>query len=159
MDSQRIANVILDERSVARRSPQIEHERRVAIYDLLEDNRFFLTGEHGELTGPYHIHLSIAENRLNFDVRDTADAPLRRFGLSLTPFRKIFRDYNLVCESYYDAIKTAGPSRIEAIDMGRRGLHNEGAELLRARLDGKASMDENTARRLYTLIYVLQMRG
>jgi len=156
-DKHRIASVALDERTVVRRSPDVEHERAVAIFDLLEENTFKPLVEIGE--GPYNLHLSAEENRLVFDIRDLADAPLAAVHLSMTPFRRIVKDYFTVCESYFEAIKTASPAKIEAIDMGRRGLHNEGSELLRARLDGKIELDQNTARRLFTLICVLQIRG
>lgn len=155
-DTQRIVNVFLDEHSVIRRSPQVEHERKVAIYDLLEDNRF---APAGDLTGPYTLHLGIEENRLVFDVRDGDDEALTRFTLPLSPFRSIVRDYFMVCESYFKAIKTASPSQIEAIDMGRRGLHNEGSDILRERLASKVDVDRRTARRLFTLICVLHIRG
>jgi uncharacterized protein (UPF0262 family) len=154
-DRQRIANITLDERTVVRRSPQIEHERKVAIYDLLEENRFVLIGD---FVGPYDLHLSIEENRLVFDVCTVKRTPLTKFGLPLAPFRTIVRDYFLVCESYFSAIKTSSPSQIEAIDMGRRGLHNEGADLLRERLKEKAEIDVSTARRLFTLLCVLHIR-
>ena len=155
-DCQRIAEIFLDERTVVRRSPQVEHERKVAIYDLLEENQFV---PDGGFTGPYNLHLGIEENRLAFDVRTEADTELTRFTLPLTPFRSIVRDYFLVCESYFKAIKTATPSQIEAIDMGRRGLHNEGSDILRERLAGKVDIDKRTARRLFTLICVLHIRG
>jgi uncharacterized protein (UPF0262 family) len=155
-ERQRIANITLDERTVVRRSPQVEHERKVAIYDLLEENYFALIGD---FVGPYDLHLSIAENRLVFDVRTVERLPLARFGLPLAPFRTIVRDYFLVCESYYSAIKTASPSQIEAIDMGRRGLHNEGADLLRERLQEKVDIDVGTSRRLFTLLCVLHIRA
>ena len=155
-DSHRIINVLLDERTVVRRSPQVEHERKVAIYDLLEENRFALVGHEG---GPYNLHLGIEENRLVFDIRDTADKPLTKFNLPLSTFRRIVKDYFLICESYYEAIKKLSPSQIEAIDMGRRGLHNEGGELLRERLQDKVDVDMDTARRLFTLICVLHIRA
>jgi uncharacterized protein (UPF0262 family) len=154
--SNRIAKITLDERSVVRRSPEIEHERSVAIYDLIEDNSFRLVGNEA---GPYSLHLSIEESRLIFDARDTGDRPLRRIALALTPFRKIVKDYFRVCESYFSAIRTASPSQIEAIDMGRRALHNEGSELLQQRLEGKIELDLDTARRLFTLICVLHIKG
>jgi len=109
--------------------------------------------------GPYHLHLAVQENRLQFDVRDTTEKKLRDIILSLTPFRTIVKDYFMICESYYDAIKKLSPSQIEALDMGRRGLHNEGSELLRERLEGKIEIDFDTARRLFTLICVLHIRG
>ena len=152
----RISEIKLDERSVVRRSPDVEHERAVAIYDLIEENYFAPEGHEG---GPYHLHLSIEENRLLFDVRDEAEAEVAAVTLPLLPFRRIVKDYFQICEVYYDAIKTASPSRIEAIDMGRRGLHNEGSELLRERLTGKIDLDFNTARRLFTLVCVLHIRG
>jgi uncharacterized protein (UPF0262 family) len=155
-DSQRIAKVALDERTVVRRSPEVEHERAVAIFDLIEENCFAPAGSD---RGPYSLHLSIEESRLVLDIRDEEEAPISKVMLALGPFRRVVKDYFTVCESYYAAIKSASPSQIEAIDMGRRGLHNEGAELLRERLAGKIEMDGNTARRLFTLICVLHIRG
>ncbi|MDJ0607702.1 MAG: UPF0262 family protein [Kiloniellales bacterium] len=155
-ETRRLANITLDEQSVVRRSAEVEHERAVAIYDLLEENYFAPAGEY---SGPFHLHLAIEENRLKFDVRDQEDAPMVAFHLALSPFRRLIKDYFMVCETYYQAIKTASPSRIEAIDMGRRGLHNEGSELLLKRLDGKIEVDFDTARRLFTLICVLHIRG
>ena len=155
-ETRRLANITLDEQSVVRRSAEVEHERAVAIYDLLEENYFAPAGNY---SGPFHLHLAIEENRLKFDVRDQEDAPMVAFHLALSPFRRLIKDYFMVCETYYQAIKTASPSRIEAIDMGRRGLHNEGSELLLKRLDGKIEVDFDTARRLFTLICVLHIRG
>lgn len=152
----RIKDIHLDERTVVNRSPQVEHERKVAIYDLLEDNHFNLTGGP---EGPYVVRLSIEENRLAFDVRDENDQPLKRFMLALSPFRAIVREYLMVCDSYYKAIKTSSPSQIEAIDMGRRGLHNDGSEVLEQRLKDKVELDHNTARRLFTLVCVLHIRA
>ncbi len=152
----RIASIVLDEASVVRRSPEVEHERKVAIFDLLEDNSF---APEGSDAGPYNLHLAIEENRLVFDIRDEAEEPHGKVILSLSPFRRIIKDYFLICESYYDAIRSASPSKIEAIDMGRRGLHNEGAVLLTERLAGKIAIDHDTARRLFTLICVLHMKG
>lgn len=152
----RIANLVLDEHSVVRRSPDVEHERKVAIFDLLEENSFAPVGSDG---GPYILHLAIEENRLVFDIRLESGDPHGKVLLSLTPFRKIIKDYFLICESYYDAIKTAAPAQIEAIDMGRRGLHNEGSQTLKDRLAGKIEMDFDTARRLFTLICVLHIKG
>lgn len=151
-----IAELCLDERTVVRRSADVEHERAVAIYDLIEENYFAPVGDY---QGPYHLHLSITENRLLFDIRDVADKGIGKVTLPLLPFRRIVKDYFAVCESYFEAIRTASPSRIEAIDMGRRGLHDEGSELLRDRLDGKIEVDFNTSRRLFTLICVLHIRG
>lgn len=158
MIDHRIVNITLDERMGARRNPEVEHERAVAIYDLLEDNHF---APHGDFIGPFVLHLGIVENtRLVFEVYDrTASEQLCSIVLPLVPFRKLVKDYFLVCESYYEAIRTASPSQIEAIDMGRRGLHNEGAELLRERLSGKIEVDHDTSRRLFTLLCVLHVRG
>jgi len=155
-DRRRIVEISLDERTMVRRSPDVEHERAVAIYDLTEENYFCPIGDD---SGPYHLHLSIAENRLLFDIRSDADAPVATVTLPLLPFRRIVKDYFAVCESYYEAIRTASPSKIEAIDMGRRGLHDEGCDVLRDRLDGKIEIDFDTARRLFTLICVLHIRG
>jgi uncharacterized protein (UPF0262 family) len=137
-------------------SPEAEHERRVAIYDLVEENSFTLTA-HPE--GPYRLELSTADGRLMFDVRNQASERLTLIGLSMSPFRRIVKDYHLICESYYAAIRTATPSQIETIDMARRGLHNEGSELLQERLNGKVEVDFDTARRLFTLVCVLHWRG
>ncbi len=152
---QQIVNIFLDEKSVIRRAAHVEHERKVAIYDLLEDNHFKLAGGHD---GPYVLHLGIEENRLVFDIRTEDDTPLDRFTLPLNTFRRIVKDYFMICESYFEAIKTAPPSRIEALDMGRRGLHNEGSDILRDRLEGKVEIDLPTARRLFTLICVLHIK-
>ena len=151
--ARRIIDIVLDEESVARRSPEVEHERAVALFDLLEQNDFALVGT----PGPYRLRIGVFEQRLVFDVRDAHDNKLRDIVLSLTPFRKVVKDYFMVCESYYTAIKQATPSQIEALDMGRRALHNEGAELLRERLDGKIEIDLDTARRLFTLICALHI--
>jgi uncharacterized protein (UPF0262 family) len=151
--ARRIIDIVLDEESVARRSPEVEHERAVALFDLIEENDFALVGT----PGPYRLRIGIFEQRLVFDVRDEGDTKLRDIVLSLTPFRKVVKDYFLVCESYYAAIKKLSPSQIEALDMGRRGLHNEGSELLRERLDGKIEIDLGTARRLFTLICALHI--
>ncbi len=153
---QRISKVSLDERTVVRRSAEVEHERAVAIFDLIEENRFSPAGCD---SGPFSLHLSIEESRLVLDIRTEDENPIGRILLALGPFRRVVKDYFTVCESYYAAIKTASPSQIEAIDMGRRGLHDEGAELLRERLAGKIEIDGNTARRLFTLICVLHIRG
>ncbi len=152
----RIVDIVLDEKSVARRTPEVEHERAVALFDLLEENDFALVGDE---PGPYKLHIGIFEQRLVFGVHDTHDDKLRDIVLSLTPFRKVVKDYFLVCESYYSAIKKLGTSQIEALDMGRRGLHNEGSELLRERLAGKIEVDHDTARRLFTLICALHIKA
>ena len=153
---QRLINVTLDEHSVVRRSPEVEHERQVAIYDLLEENSFAPIGDY---RGPFSLHLSIEENRLLLDIRDEQEAELETIQLPLLPFRRVVKEYFQICEIYFEAIKTASPAKIESIDMGRRGLHNDGSELLRERLDGKIEIDFDTARRLFTLICVLHIRG
>lgn len=154
--TQHIAHIQLDEQSVVRHSAQVDHERKVAIFDLLEDNSFDPADTEA---GPYNVLLSITDNRLNFDVRSIADKKLTQFGLPVGAFRRIVKDYFMICDSYYEAIKTATPSQIEAIDMGRRGLHNEGGELLKERLSEKVLVDKNTARRLFTLVCVLHIRA
>ena len=154
--NRRICKVSLEERSVVRRSPEVEHERAVAIFDLIEESHF---APAGDASGPYSLHLAIVENRLVLDVRTEQEEELAKVILALSPFRRIVKDYFTVCESYYQAIRTASPSQIEAIDMGRRGLHNEGSDLLRERLAGKIELDGTTARRLFTLICVLHIRG
>ncbi|MBU6444699.1 MAG: UPF0262 family protein [Alphaproteobacteria bacterium] len=151
----RIAAIELDEHSVVRRTREIEQEREIAIYDLLEANSFAPVGSPG---GPYDLVLSVAENRLVFDIRLNGQ-PHGKVMLSLTPFRRIVKDYFLICESYYKAIRNAPPSQIEALDMGRRGLHDEGSVLLKERLEGKIAVDFDTARRLFTLICVLHLKG
>jgi uncharacterized protein (UPF0262 family) len=151
----RVVDIVLDEATMAPRSPEVEHERKVAIFDLLEGNQFDLNGAEG----PYRLRLAVHESRLLLDVRSEGDRKLRDIVLSLTPFRKVVKDYFMICESYYAAIKKLSPSQIEALDMGRRGLHNEGSELLRERLAGKVDMDFDTARRLFTLICALLVRG
>ncbi|PKU26337.1 UPF0262 family protein [Telmatospirillum siberiense] len=152
----RLIHVQLDEKTFVRRKPEVEHERAIAIYDLLEDNYFHPLGDEG---GPYALHLSLIDNRLIFDIRSEAGDPLAEVALPLAPFRGIVKDYFIVCESYYGAIKQSTPSQIEAIDLGRRGLHNEGSALLRERLADKVELDLKTARRLFTLICVLHIRG
>lgn len=151
----RLIAVVLDEASIGRAPPDVEHERAIAIYDLLEDNRFALA----EHAGPYRLLLSLADKRLIFDVRSEGDEPLIAHTLSLTPFRRVVKDYFLMCDSYFQAIRLGSPNRIEAIDMGRRGIHNEGSEILTERLKGKIEVDFETARRLFTLICVLHWRG
>ena len=152
----RIVKITLDEQSVVRRTREIEQEREIAIYDLLETNYF---APHGSKGGPYNLVLGIEENRLVFDIRRQNDEPHGRVMLSMTPFRRVIKDYFLICESYFKAIRTAPPSQIQTLDMGRRGLHNEGSDLLRERLKAKIDVDTDTARRLFTLICVLHLRG
>ncbi len=152
----RLVAITLDENSIGRSGPDIEHERAVAIYDLIEQNSFAPDGHDG---GPYALHLSMAENRLVFDIRLADGTPVTAHLLSMTPFRKIVKDYFMICDSYYAAIRTATPDRIEAIDMGRRGLHDEGSNILMDRLKDKVAIDFDTARRLFTLICVLHWKG
>jgi uncharacterized protein (UPF0262 family) len=156
-DSQnRIIAVTLDEESIGRSGPDIEHERAIAIYDLIEQNLFAPEGVDG---GPFTLHLSITGNRLAFDIRREDGSAVVAHLLSLTPFRRIVKDYFMICDSYYQAIRTATPDKIEAIDMGRRGIHDEGSRTLQERLKGKVRVDFETARRLFTLICVLHWKG
>ena len=156
-DAERIADIRLDDRLVKRRSPDIEHEMAVAIYDLIEASHFVPAGAP---PGPYRVGLEIRDGRsLVFHIEDGERRPLDDVAIALSPFRRIVKDYFTVCESYFDAIKTAPPSRIETIDMGRRGLHDEGAALLRRALEARIEIDDETARRLFTLICVLHIRA
>jgi len=155
--SRRLAEVTLDPHSIGRANRDIEHERAVAIYDLIEDNSF-APFEDPE-PGPYRLTIALSEGRLLLDISRTDGAPVVQHHLSLSPLKKVVRDYFLVCESYYSAIRTASPSQIEAIDMGRRGLHDEGSDLLRQRLKDKVAMDHRTARRLFTLVCALHWKG
>lgn len=155
----KLVDVTLDDSTIVRWSADVEHERRIAIFDLLEENSFELLKSADEgYPGPYKLHLGTVEGRLAFEVKATDDSLLMSFRLAVTPFRRIIRDYFAICDSYYEAIKTASPSQIEAIDMGRRGLHNQGSELLAERLDGKIKIDKQTARRLFTLVCVLHLK-
>ena len=152
----RLVDVELDE-SIGRSTPDVEHERAVAIFDLIEDNSFQPAGDDGH--GPYKLRLSLVDSKLVFNVsRESGDAVVTHI-LSLTPFRRVVKDYFMICESYYDAIRSSTPSQIEAIDMGRRGLHNEGSQTLMDRLAGKIEVDFDTARRIFTLVCVLHWRG
>jgi len=153
--AERIVALHLDETFGRGRRPEVEQERAVAIEDLVEENRFVLTDGPA---GPYALTLGIADNRLMMRVQTETGEDLKIFGLALGPFRRIIRDYRAICESYYDAIRKFSPSHIETIDMARRGLHNEGSELLQTRLSGKAEIDFDTARRLFTLLCVLHMK-
>jgi len=152
----RLVAITLDERSTGTSNANIEHEREVAIFDILEGNSFALEGRDD---GPYTLNLAIIEDRLVFTVGNEAGETLVTHLLSLTPLKRIMKDYFLVCESYYSAIRNAPPSRIQAIDMGRRGLHDEGSVILLERLAGKISIDLDTARRLFTLICALHWKG
>jgi uncharacterized protein (UPF0262 family) len=155
-DQRRLVKVTLDEGSIGRSNPDVEHERAVAIYDLLEENTFHPRGHDG---GPYVLNLAITGNRLVFDIQLADGSPVVAHHLSLGPLRRIVKDYFLICDSYYAAIRTATPDQIESIDMGRRAMHNEGSELLLERLRHKVEMDADTARRLFTLICVLHWKG
>ncbi|MBI1250227.1 MAG: UPF0262 family protein [Alphaproteobacteria bacterium] len=152
----RLIDVRIDEASLAASSADAEHERRVAIFDLLESNQFAVEGEQA---GPYALTLSIHDGRLALQITGEALEQERAFILSLSPFRKTIKDYFFVCDSYYAAIRNAAPQQIEAIDMGRRALHNEGSALLMERLKGKIEVDHDTARRLFTLICALHARA
>ncbi len=152
----RLVSVDLDEKSIARASADVEHERATAIWDLIEDNSFVPAGHDG---GPYRLRIGIVDNRLALEITEETGAAVAIHLLSLTPFRKIVKDYFFVCESYFAAIRTATPSQIEAIDMGRRGLHNEGSQVLCDRLKDKVEIDFDTARRLFTLVCSLHWKG
>ncbi|KQY98474.1 hypothetical protein ASD45_20490 [Pseudolabrys sp. Root1462] len=153
---QRLVGVTLDEASIGRSNPDVEHERAIAIYDLLEQNHFKPVEHDG---GPYMLNLSINDNRLVFDIRLEDGTPVMAHLFSLSPLRRIVKDYYMICDSYYQAIRTATPDKIEAIDMGRRGIHNEGSRILMERLKDKVALDMDTARRLFTLICVLHWKG
>jgi uncharacterized protein (UPF0262 family) len=155
MTDQRIAAITLDERSVLRRSPEIEQERAAAIADLLHENRFApASGQ----AGPFELRLAVEENRLLIDV-DSADGASETIQVGLGPFRRIVKDYFVICESYYDSVRRHNLSQVEAIDAGRRALHNEGSALLIEQLAGKIAIDHDTGRRLFTLICVLHLRA
>jgi uncharacterized protein (UPF0262 family) len=151
----RLFDVVLDD-SIGRSTPDVEHERAVAIFDLIEENRFEPVGHAG---GPYRLNISLVEQKLVFTITTKEGEAVATHILSLTPFRRIIKDYFMICESYYEAIRTSTPSQIEAIDMGRRGLHNDGSDTLQNRLKGKINLDFDTARRLFTLVCVLYWRG
>jgi uncharacterized protein (UPF0262 family) len=152
----RLVAVTLDESSIGRSGPDVEHERAVAIYDLIEDNSFRPSGHEG---GPYTLNLSIDGSRLVFDIRLQDGKPVIAHLLSLAPFRRIVKDYFTVCDSYYAAIRGATPDRIEALDMARRSLHDDGSRVLMERLKRKVDLDFDTARRLFTLVTVLHWKG
>lgn len=152
----RLIEVTLDSNSITRTNPNIEHEREVAIFDLVDGNSFKLSGKD---SGPYRLRLAVVDDRLVFEVADEATQPVVTHHLSLTPLKRLMKDYFIVLDSYYQAIKSGQPSRIQAIDMGRRGLHDEGSRILAERLDGKIEFDADTARRLFTLISALHWKG
>jgi uncharacterized protein (UPF0262 family) len=154
--TQRIAEITLDERTVVRRNPEIEHERATAIADLVHANHF---APASGLAGPFRVHLATHEGRLSMEVTALAAGTVETIVLPLGPFRRIIKDYFLVCESYAKAIRGGNLGQVEAIDMGRRGLHDEGAELLLERLADRIAVDRDTARRLFTLICVLHLKA
>ncbi len=157
----RICEIELDDANLPPPTPEIEQERKVAMFDLIEENAFALPPRNGTAVpdGPYRLTLAIREKRLVFDIRSEAGEPAAEFHLSLSPFRQVVKDYWAICESYFDAVKNLPPGQIETIDMARRGIHNEGARVLEERLAGKAEVDSDTARRLFTLICVLHFGG
>ena len=152
----RLVAVTLDEGSIGRSNSDIEHERATAIYDLIEENSFAPVGHGG---GPFALHIGLRDNRLVLDIRRENGKPVIAHMLSLTPFKGIVKDYYMICDSYYAAIRTATPDRIEAIDMGRRGLHDEGSRILQDAISRKVKVDFGTARRLFTLLCVLHWKG
>ena len=156
-----IVDIALDDAGLPPPTPEIEQERKVAVFDLLEQNSFTLPKRDDRLVpeGPYRVTLSIRDKRLVFDIDTETGTKAAEFHLSLGPFRQVVKDYFQICESYYNAVKTMPPSQIETIDMARRGIHNEGSRVLQERLEGKAEIDEDTARRLFTLICVLHFGG
>jgi len=151
---ERLVKIELDDATSPRRSAEAEQERAIAIYDILEENKFGVPNQ----SGPFHLYLRLEGRHVHFDIRNATDIELAQFFMAMGPLRRVIRDYFHVCDTYYDAIRTKSPSQIQAIDMGRRALHNEGSELLQARLDGKVTTDFKTARRLFTLICVLQSK-
>ncbi|WP_375691458.1 UPF0262 family protein [Pseudooceanicola sp. LIPI14-2-Ac024] len=156
-----ISHIELDDANLPPPTPEIEQERRVAMFDLMEENSFSLPKRDDRLVpdGPYQVGLSIRDRRLVFDIRTESGDPAAEFHLSLGPFRQVVKDYFAICKSYFDAVKTLPTHQIETIDMARRGIHNEGANILMERLEGKAVVDSDTARRLFTLICVLHFGG
>ena len=160
-DTDRLIEITLDDSGLPAPTPEIEQERRVAIFDLLEENLFGLPGRGGQAApaGPYKLALSVRDRRLVFDLHTESGEKAGEFHLSLTPFRQVIKDYFQICASYFDAVKRLPPSQIEAIDMGRRGIHDEGSRVLLERLEGKVNTDKATARRLFTLICVLHFKG
>ena len=154
LNAERLVRIELDNGAGPRRSAEAEQERAIAIYDILEENQFGVP----EHMGPFHLYLKLEGRHVHFDIRNEDDIEIAQFFMAMGPLRRVIRDYFHVCDSYYDAIRTKSPSQIQAIDMGRRALHNEGSELLQSRLDGKVMTDFKTARRLFTLICVLQSK-
>lgn len=156
MSDERIVSITLDERSIVRWNADIDHERKVAIFDLLENNSF---APKKKTKGPYHVDLKLEESRLVFEIATVDGGAVDSISMPLVTFRRIIREYFTVCESYFSAIRSASPSQIETIDVGRRALHNQGSELLRERLKDRVDIDDGTARRLFTLICVVTLRG
>jgi uncharacterized protein (UPF0262 family) len=152
----KICRLTVAQPGVVRYNPEVEKERTVAIYDLLQDNTFRVLGR---TPGPYAVTLALKDQGLVFDIADEADAPVARVTLPLGSLRKTIKDYFTVCDSYFEAIRNSSLARIEAIDMGRRGLHNEGSELLKTRLAGEVEIDDLTARRLFTLLCVMHLKA
>jgi len=160
MSNNRLIDITLDDSGLPAPTPEIEQERRVAIYDLLQENSFApLARDGGSVDGPFRVNLSIFDRRLVFEIFSDSNEKLGEFQLSLSPFRQVVKDYFQICESYFDAVKRLPPAQIEAIDMGRRGIHDEGSRVLLERLEGKVETDHATARRLFTLICVLHFKG
>lgn len=160
MADPRIIDITLDERTIIWRNADIEQERRIAIFDLLEGNHFEPAQDYPNgYDGPYKLALRVEDGRLALDIKDEADTPLETIVLGLTRFRRPIREYFAICDSYFQAIRQATPQQIETIDMARRSVHNDAAELLKDRLDGKVAVDFDTARRLFTLICVLHIKG
>lgn len=157
----RISKIEIDDAGLPTPTPEVEQERKVAVFDLLEDNSFALLGRDGQDApqGPFQMTLAIRERRLVIDLRNEAGEMASEMHLSLGPFRQVVKDYYQICGSYFEAVKSLPPSQIEAIDMARRGIHNEGARILQERLEGKADLDKDTARRLFTLVCVLHFGG
>jgi len=157
----KLSHITIDDSGLPVPTPEIARARKVALFDLLEDNSFALPARDGRVApeGPYRLGLSIIERRLVFDIKTENESPAGEFHLSLGPFRQVVKDYFQICESYFDAVKKLPPSQIETIDMARRGIHNEGSRVLQERLEGKAEIDIDTARRLFTLICVLHFGG
>jgi len=160
MSDPRIIDIVLDERTIIWRNADVEQERRIAIFDLLEENYFAPLREQPDgYAGPYKVLLRVEEGRLAIEVRRADDTPLEAVILGLGRFRRPIKDYFAICDSYYQAIRNATPQQIETVDMARRGIHNEAADLLKERLDGKIDVDFDTARRLFTLLCVLHIKG
>lgn len=152
----RLIEITLDQKSLGGANANIEHEREVAIFDILDGNAFAVEGM---AAGPYRLHLAIADDRLQLTVRDEDSEPVATHQVPLTPLKRVMKDYFMVCDAYYDAVRTAPPAKIQAIDVNRRTLHDEGSQLLAEKLSGKVSVDGDTARRLFTLLCALHWKG